>query len=64
MYDKNKGVTNCDMCAYNVYDEDYDCNVCSLNLDEDEYIKFLSGADYSCPYFNLYDEYKMVRKQN
>lgn len=59
-----QGVSNCEMCAYNVYDEEYDCFVCSLNLDEDEYIKFLSGSNYNCPYFNLYDEYKMVQKQN
>lgn len=55
---------NCEMCAYNVYDEEYDCYVCSINLDEDEYIKFLSGNDFHCPYFCFYDEYKMVRRQN
>ena len=52
------------MCAYYIYDEDYDAYVCSINLDEDEYINFLSGSNDNCPYFNLYDEYKMVRKQN
>lgn len=61
---KKNTVTNCDMCAYNVYDEEYDRYVCSINLDEDEMLRFLSGSDYQCPYFNLYDEYKMVRKQN
>lgn len=55
---------NCDTCAYNIYDEEYDCEVCSLNLDEDELIRFMSGADYQCPYFRFYDEYKMVRRQN
>ncbi len=63
MEKKNKA-TNCEMCAYNIYDEEYDCYVCSVNLDEDEMLRFLSGSDYQCPYFNLYDEYKMVRKQN
>ncbi len=62
---KEKKITaNCDVCAYNVYDEEYDCYVCSLNLDEDEYIRFLSGSDFNCSYFKFYDEYKMVQKQN
>ena len=55
--------TNCDFCAYYVYDEDYDCYVCDMNLDEDELARFLSGTNDSCPYFRDGDEYKMVRKQ-
>ncbi|MEG0979213.1 MAG: DUF6472 family protein [Oscillospiraceae bacterium] len=56
--------TNCDSCAYYEYDEDYDCYSCSINLDEDEMANFLSHATFNCPYFKLYDEYGMVRKQN
>ncbi len=56
--------TNCEMCQYYVYDEDYDMYVCEINLDEDEMERFLKGSNYACPYFVLYDEYKMVRKQN
>lgn len=55
--------TNCDFCAYFVYDEDYDCYVCDMNLDEDELARFLSGTNDNCPYFRDGDEYKMVRKQ-
>lgn len=47
-----------------MYDDEYDCDVCSINLDEDELIRFMSGSDFNCPYFKFYDEYKMVRKQN
>ena len=64
MRQKKQAPTNCEQCAYNVYDEEYDCDVCSVNLDEDEMIRFLSGSDYHCPYFKFYDEYKMVQKQN
>ena len=35
-----------------------------MNLDEDEYIKFLSASYYDCPYYEPDDEYKIVRKQN
>ena len=30
----------------------------------DDYYRFYSHKHSSCPYFNLYDEYKIVRKQN
>ena len=34
------------------------------NLDEDEMERFLRQSMDSCHYFQLYDEYKIVRKQN
>ena len=34
-----------------------------VNLDEDEMYRFLSGSSRSCPYFQMDDEYKVVRKQ-
>ena len=46
--DKKK-VTNCETCTNYVYDEDYDCYVCMVNLDEDEMYRFLSGTNYACP---------------
>ena len=60
---KNKS-TNCEMCTKSVYDEDDDCYVCMINLDEDEMCRFLSGTNYACPYFRLDDEYGVVRHQN
>ena len=59
-----KSPTRCEDCAYNVYDEEYEEYVCSINLDEDEMLRFLSGSDYTCPYYKFYDEYKIVQKQN
>ena len=59
-----KKVTNCESCTHYVYDDEWDCYYCSVSLDEDEMGRFLAGTNYSCPYYQLYDEYKIVRKQN
>ncbi len=37
---------------------------CDVNLDEDEMEKFITQTMKSCHYFQFYDEYKIVRKQN
>ncbi len=58
------GVDNCENCAYYDYDEEYECYVCRVNLDEDELYRFLQGESFECPYYEPYDEYKVVRKQN
>ncbi len=57
-------LTNCEMCAYYIYDEEYGCYVCDINLDEDELISYMRSSSFNCPYFKFYDEYKMVQKQN
>lgn len=56
-------VQNCDACVNYVYDEDYECYTCLVNLDEDEMYRFLSGTQRECPYFRLDDEYAVVRHQ-
>mgnify|MGYP000485228866 CR=1 FL=1 len=33
-------MTNCEACAYYSYDEDYECYICEMDLDEDELIMF------------------------
>ena len=53
----------CDTCANYAYDEDYEYYVCEADLDEDEMYAFLSGKEFSCPYFRNGDEYLIVRKQ-
>lgn len=55
--------SNCESCVYYDYDEDYEENVCTVNLDEDEMVGFLAGHTQSCPYYRFYDEYKSVHKQ-
>ena len=56
--------TNCESCAYYNIDEDSGLYVCSMELDEDEMVYFLQGRFDNCPYYSLYDEYAIVRKQN
>lgn len=59
-----KNVSNCDTCMNFVYDDEVGCNVCMVNLDEDEYLHFMESSFENCPYYQVYDEYKIVRKQN
>lgn len=49
---------------YYHYDEEYDTYFCDISLDEDEMEKFLTDTFRDCPYYLLYDEYGIVRKQN
>jgi hypothetical protein len=48
---------------YYAYDEYTDTYVCDADFDEDEMVALLSAKN-GCPYYNPYDEYKTVRKQN
>ena len=49
---------------YEEWDDEDECYSCLVNLDEDEYLAFVSNPNYRCPYFRLDDEYSIVRKQN
>lgn len=65
MADKQKNkTTNCEDCMYFDYDEMLDEDICTLDLDEDEMIRFMEHPYSSCPYYKFYDEYKSVQKQN
>ena len=52
----------CDMCENYRYDEDLEEYFCDIELDEDEYLKFLTSSNDACPYFRADDEYRIVRK--
>lgn len=58
-----KGSGACDSCEFYDYDEYTDSYTCSLNLDEDEAVEFMSGRTKGCRYYRYYDEYKSVQKQ-
>ena len=58
-----KGKASCDSCTYYIYDAEYDTYFCDINLDEDEMARFLQDKFYNCPYYQLGDEYRIVRKQ-
>ena len=59
-----KKANNCEFCNNYIYDEYYNYYYCDINLDEDEMARFLSGINFSCPYFESNNEYEIVRKQN
>lgn len=56
-------VSGCDFCANYVYDEETETYYCDVNLDEDEYYRFLTSNVRECPYYRSGDEYKVVRHQ-
>ena len=56
------GQSNCDVCMNFIYDEEYECYICDMDLDQDEMGRFLTNTFDNCPYFRLGDEYKIVRK--
>ena len=53
----------CDTCANYVYDEEYDCYECMVNMDEDDYGRLMADSRFQCPYYTDDDEYKVVRHQ-
>ncbi|MCR4717904.1 MAG: DUF6472 family protein [Lachnospiraceae bacterium] len=62
--DKKEPVSGpCEMCVNFVYDDDDECYYCDVNLDEDDMYKFLTGDTKGCSFFQMYDEYKIVRHQ-
>ncbi len=56
----------CEQCRWFVNDDETAEGFCDLELDEDEYIRFLqSGTDKTCRYFSPDGgEYEIVRGQN
>ena len=51
------------MCNNFVYDDEDECYVCDMDLDEDDMVRFLMGNTVSCPYYQSNDEYLIVRHQ-
>lgn len=56
-------MSNCDSCAYNVYDEETMQYYCDMTLDEDDYARMANKDTKDCPYYNRYDEYEVVKHQ-
>jgi hypothetical protein len=54
----------CEKCWYNQYDEEADENLCTLVLDEDEYVALMNDNGKTCRYFRPFgSEYDIVNKQ-
>lgn len=54
----------CEFCAHYLYDDEEETYYCDVSLDEDEMERYMRGTNADCGFFKLYDEYKMVEKQN
>lgn len=54
----------CEQCEHLKYDAEEDEYYCDVSIDEDDLERYLSHPRAVCAYFKLYDEYKMVEKQN
>ena len=61
---KKSTATNCESCVHYDYNDEDDMYECSVDLDEDEFLSFLTKKTQGCPYYKFYDEYKSVRRQN
>lgn len=57
------GISNCESCMNYEFDEEEECYICVVNLDEDDVVHFLQDDVKSCPYYRAGDEYTIVRKQ-
>lgn len=55
---------DCDTCSNYVYDEEYECYECEVNMDEDDYGRLMTDGRFQCPYYSEDNEYAIVRKQN
>ena len=54
----------CESCEHYDYDEEFEEYICKIDMDEDEYLRFINNGSKGCPYYKFYDEYKSVQKQN
>ena len=53
----------CDTCAFNEYDEEYEEYFCSVDMDEDDLFSFMTDKRSTCRYYRNGDEYAVVRHQ-
>ena len=63
MKKEKQAQTRCEYCSNYIYDEEFGYYICDVNLDEDEYYRFLTSNVKECPYYRSGDEYKVVRHQ-
>lgn len=54
---------SCDSCSFYVFDEDYDDYMCQVSMDEDDVVRLMCDKHFDCPYYQLDDEYRVVRRQ-
>lgn len=54
---------NCDTCVYYVYDEEEEAYYCEVDMDEDDAARMAQGFHNGCSYYQLDDEYAVVKHQ-
>lgn len=55
--------TLCESCWHYDYDEEADEYYCRMDLDEDEYYRYLAAPKARCPFYQKGDEYYLPRHQ-
>lgn len=55
--------SSCDYCVFNIFDDETQEYECEAYIDEDDMARFMESRSTGCPYFQMDDEYKIVRKQ-
>ena len=58
------GKSNCDCCASYVFDDEYGYYRCDVNFGRGRDGAVPEGNAGQLPYYQPYDEYKIVQKQN
>jgi len=61
---KKKKASACLSCENYEYDEARGEEVCTIELDEDEFYRLGDRDGHGCPFYHYRDEYRIVRKQN
>lgn len=54
----------CEECENFEFDEETQEDICVVDMDMDEFERYLLSDHGVCPYFRLRDDYRIVRKQN
>ena len=63
MYEKREVQGDCNTCNNFVYDEEDEEYYCEMEMDEDDYVRLVTGHYKGCPYYQSNDEYRIVRHQ-
>ena len=46
--------SNCETCTNYVYDEDCDAYVCLVNMDEDDFMRYVISGQNKCPFYTTF----------
>lgn len=55
--------SECETCWNYDYDEEFQEYYCMMDLDEDEYYRFVANKQTHCPFYRQGDDYTLARRQ-